>query len=127
MQGTMAIPAGAAATAACHGQLGHRLLAGSAMTSTAVGLVYPVPLLVAVIGFVLIYLPRRGWRPTAWKVTTIVIGFALVVGSFVPPATVIYLDYSLSPLCQGTFHYDQTSPEADRILATHREDCSDHM
>ena len=87
-------------------------------------LVYPIPLLVAVVGLVLIYVPRRGWRPTAVKVTTMVIGFVLMVGSFVPPATVIYLNHSFSRDCQGTLHYDRTSPEAQSIIDKRNADCS---
>src|ERR1043166_6212745 len=59
-------------------------------------LVYPVPLLLAAIGFALVYLPRRGWRPTTWKVGTIVIGLAFLAASLVPPTTVIFLKNTLS-------------------------------
>jgi hypothetical protein len=68
-------------------------------------LVYPVPLLMAAIGFVLVYVSRRGWRPTTWKVTAICIGLAVVVGSLVPPATVIYLKNTMSTACQGDHDY----------------------
>jgi hypothetical protein len=59
----------------------------------------------AAVGFVLIYVPRRGWRPTAGKVATIVIGLVVVGGSLVPPMTVIYLKTTLSTACQGNHDY----------------------
>ena len=55
---------------------------------------------------------------------TMVIGFVLMVGSFVPPATVIYLNHSFSRDCQGTLHYDRTSPEAQSIIDKRNADCS---
>jgi hypothetical protein len=85
-------------------------------------LVYPVPLLVAASGFLLIYVPRRGWRPTTLKVTTIVIGLALVIASFMPPTTVIYRMLTLSPVCgRDTSWY---TPIPGRTIAG---DCHDHM
>jgi hypothetical protein len=85
-------------------------------------LVYPVPLLVAALGFLLIYVPRHGWRPTTLKVTTIVIGLALVVASVVPPSTVIYRMLTLSRVCGRDTSWYTPIPGH-----TTGEDCHDHM
>jgi hypothetical protein len=85
-------------------------------------LVYPVPLVVAVLGFVLVYVPRRGWRPTTLKITTIMLGLALVFGSFLPPTTVLYRMVTTSRLCGRDTSWYHPIPGH-----TTREDCQDHM